>query len=94
MPPPWRLLAMGAALAFGVAVGVLRMAAGGHFFSDVAFSGVFTFLIIWVVHGLMYRWRPTRITDVRVEAWLEYLAMPLEKAAVWIAGRVSRPNAG
>src|SRR5262249_50871217 len=47
-PPPWRPLAYGAALAFGTAVGTLRVAFGGHFFTDVVFSGVFTFLIIWV----------------------------------------------
>src|SRR5262249_52429429 len=34
-PPQWRAVAYGAALAFGSAVGLLRMAGGGHFFSDV-----------------------------------------------------------
>src|SRR5439155_19605392 len=42
VPPPWRALAYGAAVAFGSAVGVLRMAAGGHFFTDVVFAGVVT----------------------------------------------------
>jgi len=59
-PPAWRALAYGAALAFGAAIGFLRIAGGGHFFTDVVFSGVFTFLLIWFVHGLLYRW-PTRI---------------------------------
>jgi membrane-associated PAP2 superfamily phosphatase len=71
VPPQWRALAYGAAVAFGTAVGVLRMAAGAHFFSDVVFAGVFTFLVIWLVHGWFYRWRPTRITDEAVEAALE-----------------------
>jgi lipid A 4'-phosphatase len=66
-PPPWRLLATGAALAFGAAVSVLRMAAGGHFFSDVAFAGVFTFLVIWLTHGWLYRWRRTRLDEDAVE---------------------------
>ena len=52
---------------FGAAVGVLRMAAGAHFFSDVMFAGVFTFLVIWLMHGWLYRWRRTRITDEAVE---------------------------
>jgi lipid A 4'-phosphatase len=56
-PPHWRPLAYGAALAFGTAVGLLRAAAGGHFISDVVFAGVFMFLLIWVMHGLFYRWR-------------------------------------
>jgi membrane-associated PAP2 superfamily phosphatase len=66
-PVPWRALATAAALVFGAAVGLLRMAAGAHFFSDVVFAGVFTFLVIWLTHGWLYRWRPTRITDAAVE---------------------------
>jgi lipid A 4'-phosphatase len=62
-PPQWRLLAYGAALAFGGAVGVLRIAGGGHFFTDVVFAGVFTFLVIWAAYGLIYRWRPKRTGD-------------------------------
>lgn len=67
VPPAWRVLAYAGALGFGAAVGLLRIAAGGHFFSDVVFSGVLTFLIIWVVYALIYRWRGTRITDDAVE---------------------------
>ena len=59
-PPQWRLLAYGAALAFGSAVGVLRIAGGGHFFTDVAFAGVFMYLVIWAGYGLIYRWWPNR----------------------------------
>jgi membrane-associated phospholipid phosphatase len=53
------------------------MAGGGHFFTDVVFSGVFTFLLIWLVHGLLFRWRATRISDRAVERALERLALPL-----------------
>ncbi len=42
-PPEWRPLAYGAALAFGVGIGVLRIAGGAHFFSDVVFAGVFMY---------------------------------------------------
>jgi lipid A 4'-phosphatase len=72
-PPHWRVLAYGAALVFGAAVGVLRMAAGAHFFSDVVFAGVFAFLVIWLTHGWLYRWRRTRITDEDIERRLERL---------------------
>ena len=88
VPPPWRALAIGAALAFGSAIGLLRMAGGGHFFTDVVFSGVFTFLLIWLVHGLIYRWRPTRITDAAVERALERATLPLQRATAWIAARL------
>jgi lipid A 4'-phosphatase len=62
-PPQWRLLAYGAALAFGSAVGVLRIAGGGHFFTDVVFAGVFMYLVIWAAYGLIYRWPSKRTGD-------------------------------
>ncbi len=66
-PPQWRLIAYGGALAFGAAVGGMRIAAGAHFFSDVLFAGVLIFLLIWTVHGLIYRWRPTRLNEDTIE---------------------------
>jgi len=45
-PPPWRAPAVGAALAFGVAVGALRMDFGHHFLSDVVFAVLLTLLVI------------------------------------------------
>jgi lipid A 4'-phosphatase len=59
-PPELRVIAYGAALAFGAGVSVLRMAGGAHFFSDVVFAGVFMYLLIWAVHGVIYRWRRPR----------------------------------
>jgi len=71
VPPQWRVLAYGTAVAFGAAVGVLRMAAGAHFFTDWVFAGVFSFLVIWFVHGWLYRWPRTRISDAAVERAIE-----------------------
>lgn len=78
-PPQWRPLAYGAALAFGAAVGFLRVGFGGHFISDVVFAGAITFLLIWLVHGLIYRWRQTRTTDDAVERAITRVAMALRK---------------
>jgi len=39
----------------------------------VVFAGVFTFLVIWLTHGLLYRWRATRISDAAVEQAIEQL---------------------
>jgi membrane-associated PAP2 superfamily phosphatase len=89
-PPAWRAAAYGAALTFGVAVGFLRMAGGGHFFTDVVFAGVFTFLLIWLMHGLIYRWRPTRIEDASVEHVIEKEAMRWRRGFGWIAVRLKR----
>jgi lipid A 4'-phosphatase len=75
-PPPWRALAYGAALALGAGMAALRMTAGAHFFSDVAFAGIFTFLIIWIAYGLIYRWPRTRLTDEAIERAIERIANP------------------
>jgi lipid A 4'-phosphatase len=93
MPPAWRAAAYGAALTFGAAVGLVRMAGGGHFFSDVAFAGVFTFLLIWLVHGFIYRWQPTRFEDASVERVIEKEAMRWHRVFGWIANRVRNRGA-
>lgn len=69
-PPPLEPLAYGTALAFGIGLGELRIAAGAHFFSDVVFAGVLTYLLIWLVHGLIYRWPSTRIDEKVLESRL------------------------
>jgi membrane-associated PAP2 superfamily phosphatase len=76
-PAPWRPLAYGAAVTFGLGVGLMRMTFGGHFFTDVVFAGVLTFLIIWLVHGAIYRWRRTRLSDAMLEHALERIATPV-----------------
>src|SRR5215813_15199465 len=86
-PPPWRPLAYAAAVAFGVAVSALRIAFGGHFFTDTVFAGVLMFLIVWVVHGLIYRWRPTRLSDAGVERALECVTGPIWRAAAALVAR-------
>jgi membrane-associated PAP2 superfamily phosphatase len=78
VPLPWRGLAYGAALALGAGMAALRIMAGGHFFTDTLFAGVFTFLIIWVVHGLIYRWPRTRLTDEGVDRAIERVARPAQ----------------
>lgn len=65
--PELQPIAYAAALAFGAGVGVLRIAAGGHFFSDVVFAGVFMYLVIWLMYGLIYRWPATRIDEAAAE---------------------------
>jgi membrane-associated PAP2 superfamily phosphatase len=75
-PPAWRPLAYAGATIFGLATGGLRVAFGGHFVSDVVVAGLVTFVLIWLVHGLLYRWPSTRTTDERIEAWLTWVAWP------------------
>ncbi len=89
-PPQWRPLAYAGVLIFGAAMGVLRMAGGAHFFSDVVFAGVLMFLVIWTLHGLIYRWRPTRLTDEAAERPLERAGNRLRAALARLTGRKSQ----
>jgi lipid A 4'-phosphatase len=75
-PPQWRPLAYAAATLFGVTTSLLRMAFGGHFFTDVAAAGLVTFLVIWLAYALIYRWPLTRLTDAQIDAALARLARP------------------
>jgi lipid A 4'-phosphatase len=75
-PPQWRPLAYAAATLFGIATSGLRMAFGGHFFTDVAAAGLVTFLVIWLTYAVIYRWAATRLTDTQVDAALTRLAWP------------------
>jgi lipid A 4'-phosphatase len=75
-PPAWRPLAYAAATLFGITTSVLRMAFGGHFFTDVAAAGLVSFLVIWLAYAWIYRWSSTRLTDAGVEAALARLGGP------------------
>jgi lipid A 4'-phosphatase len=79
-PPPWRPLAYAAATLFGVTTSLLRMAFGGHFFTDVAAAGLVTFLVIWLAHGYIYRWPSTRLSDQQIDTALTRFAWPVFRA--------------
>jgi membrane-associated PAP2 superfamily phosphatase len=93
-PPQWRALAYGAALALGTGMGAMRVIAGAHFVSDVVFAGLFTFFIIWIVHGLIYRWPRTRLSDERIEAALERAGLAWRDALEWLGHRAANEIAG
>jgi membrane-associated PAP2 superfamily phosphatase len=93
-PPQWRPLAYGAALAFGAGIGLLRVGGGAHFFTDVVFAGVFMFLVVWTLHGLIYRWRATRAADGAIDRGPAYVGEALRGAFIalagWVGGRSSK----
>lgn len=93
-PPAWRPLAYGAALAFGAGMTALRMAAGAHFLTDGIFAGVFTFLIIWLVHGLIYRWPKTRLSDEGIEHAIERMVRRGYDAPRALASRLRAAGQG
>ena len=87
VPPQWRAMAYAGALALGAGMAALRVMAGAHFVSDVAFAGVFTFLIVWLLHGLIYRWPRTRLSDEGIERALERIGTPGYELMLRLFGR-------
>jgi lipid A 4'-phosphatase len=67
VPAPYRYAAIGAAVAYGTAIGIMRIAFGAHFLSDVIFAGLLTALIVWVAHGFFFRWRTAALSEAAVE---------------------------
>jgi membrane-associated phospholipid phosphatase len=70
VPLPWRYLALGGVAVYAASIAFMRLLLGGHFLSDVVFSAIFTGLVIWAVHGLLFRWRTSpseQALDARFE---------------------------
>ena len=90
VPAPFKGPALVAAALFGATAGGLRIAFGGHFFTDVVFSGVLTILIIALVRFLLYDRRGAP-DDAAMEAGigrvgraLHTLACQIGRAALWM----------
>ncbi len=94
VPPPWRAVAYGAALSLTLGMAAIRMMAGAHFLTDTVFAGIFTFLIVWVAHGLIYRWPRTRLSDRQVARALERFTLGSHDAATWLGHRAADEIAG
>jgi lipid A 4'-phosphatase len=82
VPMPWRPVALGAAALFTLAIGVLRMAFGGHFLTDVVFGALMAAFVVWLVHGLIYRWPRTRLDEQAVDQWSRDFALRLRRLFV------------
>ena len=63
LPPPWRGATMLAAFAFGVGASLLRMAAGGHYLSDVLLGGLVTLIVIEIARRFF--WPPAKREEKR-----------------------------
>jgi membrane-associated phospholipid phosphatase len=62
VPGAFRVVALGAAGVFTLVVGALRLAAGGHFLSDVLFAIALTLAVIWAIYRLVFQTDWTRFT--------------------------------
>ena len=87
-----RVFAYTAAVIFGAVTSGLRMAFGGHFFTDVSIAGLVTFVVIWFAYALIYRWPRTRFSDEAVDAALTRLNMPAYRLRQRLFGRKTGPE--
>jgi membrane-associated phospholipid phosphatase len=71
--------------------GVLRMAFGGHFFTDIAAAGIVAFLVVWLMYALIYRWPRTRLSDEAIDTALTKAAWPLHRLRQRWRGREAGP---
>lgn len=55
VPPPWQGLALAGALAFAATTGLLRMAFGAHFLSDVCGGALVTMLVVLAARAALLR---------------------------------------
>jgi membrane-associated PAP2 superfamily phosphatase len=88
-PPPWRYAALGAAWLYALGFAFIRLLAGGHFLSDVIFAAIFTGLVVWAVHGFIFRWPATRVEESALNATLERLGRGLTRI---FAARMQGPR--
>jgi hypothetical protein len=79
VPAPYKPIAFAGALVFTAVNGLVRIAQGGHFFSDAAFALIATAFIIWFMYGAIYRgwWRDA--TEDIIEARMTRFALFVRK---------------
>jgi lipid A 4'-phosphatase len=82
-PVPWRYAALGGVAVYAAAIAFMRVLLGGHFLSDVIFAAIFTGLVIWTVHGLLFRWR-IGLSDQAIDAWFERAGNAVRRLAAAI----------
>jgi membrane-associated PAP2 superfamily phosphatase len=56
-PPHWRAAAMAGAAVFTITMSALRVAAGGHFLTDVVFGVLISLAVLLAVHNAVFGWR-------------------------------------
>ncbi len=75
-----RRIALGAALGFGVLIGLGRIAAGNHFLSDIVEAGLISIATSWLVH----RWIVVHDGATPIIAWVKRRAeTPFGRAVLW-----------
>jgi len=62
----------------GFAIGNAQLVARIEDLQNHVFAGVFMALIVWLLHGLMYRWKRTRLTEEAVVQMIENCGLAIQ----------------
>jgi membrane-associated PAP2 superfamily phosphatase len=87
LPAPWRFVAIGSALVFTAGLSFLRIAFGAHFFTDVVFGILVTALVIWTMHGLIFRWPRTALDESAIDRAIGRFARAMRGRVDRLLGR-------
>jgi lipid A 4'-phosphatase len=71
VPAPWTVPAVCATTAYAAVVAFTRVFTTGHFVTDAVFAAMLVSLVVWLMHGLLYRWKATAPSDETIERWME-----------------------
>jgi lipid A 4'-phosphatase len=66
--PQWSAILIATGTVFGLAAGIVRMAQGAHFLSDVIFAGIFMALVVAAIHWAVFARRTPRSVDLKLTA--------------------------
>jgi lipid A 4'-phosphatase len=70
LPPRWRATAVKVLIGLAIALSLNRIAAGGHFLSDVLLAWWMTLAVITIAYRYLYLTPPAGLTNARLEAGL------------------------
>lgn len=94
MPAVLRRGAFAVVLVYGAAIAFMRVAAGAHFLSDVVFAAGLTALVVWLLHGLFFRWERPGVSAAGADAFARALNAIIVTAGRLIGGQWSLMRGG
>ena len=90
VPPPWTVPAVVGAAVWATAVAFTRVFTTGHFFTDAVFAAALVSFVVWLLHGILFRWTATAITDAAIERAMERWVYAVRRPFIALGSRFNR----
>jgi lipid A 4'-phosphatase len=81
----WKYIYGTFVFAVGCLYGYIRIGQGGHFFSDVVFAALFTYIGVWLVYWFFYSYAPRGLSEPGLQA-------RCQRINNWLYKRIRRRN--